>query len=322
MCSRVAIAIVVLVGTAAGCTGPNPAYTREPDANLEPADTGPRSPAEDAQRGDEAAPPLPFDGGSPMETAPPAPDADRDAAAPDDTDAPGGPGADGSPPAVDVAADLPPDGPPPPPAEGLLAHFAFEGGTSGTVGGETESATLRNGAAVVSGGAPTAEPNTTSIRLDGNNDYVDLPASAAPRAEAPKTIAVWFRNLSTSPRLRNMVALFHPTQDVGVQLGWEDDRVAWWRYGDENPIITSRTATTDQDWHHAAYTYDGSRHLVYLDGVEVGSSNVQMMPGLIEVARLGTYDGSDEMFEGQLDELRIYDRPLLAAEIARLAQRF
>ena len=95
--------------------------------------------------------------------------------------------------------------------------------------------------------------NPAALRLDGDDDYVEIQVRTLPRAEAPKTIAVWFRNSATSPRLRNMVALFNEPDDAGIHLGFDGGQLAAWRWGDFDPILIS-PGSPDGSWHHAAYT--------------------------------------------------------------------
>jgi RNA polymerase sigma-70 factor (ECF subfamily) len=87
----------------------------------------------------------------------------------------------------------------------------------------------------------------------------------------------------------------------------------------------------DGRWLHAAAVQraDG-RRLLYLDGVEVGSSNrskpVSLGGGTTPLTIGGAINGTDptlaeELFQGALDELLLYDRALTPAEINALAAR-
>ncbi|MGQ9574208.1 MAG: LamG-like jellyroll fold domain-containing protein [Thermoguttaceae bacterium] len=77
----------------------------------------------------------------------------------------------------------------------------------------------------------------------------------------------------------------------------------------------------DGAWHHCAATFDGRFMRVYLDGRQVGSVE---RPGRIAAhgtapGCIGSLDGG-ECFQGAIDDLRIYQDPLTAQEIARLYQ--
>ena len=73
-------------------------------------------------------------------------------------------------------------------------------------------------------------------------------------------------------------------------------------------------------WTHVAATFDNRAMVLYIDGKQVGRL---VRPGLIRPSRsdlnFGTYGGTRARFRGLLDEVRLYDRPLTAAEVAKLA---
>jgi hypothetical protein len=114
-----------------------------------------------------------------------------------------------------------------------------------------------------------------------------------------------------------MVALFNDTTDVGIQLGFDQGRLAAWYYGLPTPLLNAG-AKVDGNWHHAAYTFDGKTHRLYYDGKL--ASSVDSMPGAgaMNRTRLGTYQVPDEMFAGTIDDVRIYSRPLSDAEVMAL----
>lgn len=80
----------------------------------------------------------------------------------------------------------------------------------------------------------------------------------------------------------------------------------------------------DGEWHHVAGTYDGSLVRLYVDGVEVGSGTpappiAYGLPSSDDFY-IGNYRGScDRPFTGEIDDVRIWPRPLQANELASLA---
>jgi len=73
----------------------------------------------------------------------------------------------------------------------------------------------------------------------------------------------------------------------------------------------------DKTWHHVGGTWDGKTIRIYLDGKEVGE-----MPCKGKLSKgsgdlfIGCRGGSGRWTEGFLDEIKIYNRPLLEEEIA------
>ena len=93
-------------------------------------------------------------------------------------------------------------------------------------------------------------------------------------------------------------------------------------YGDWVAGLVSTVAIGLGEWHHVASTYDGQKIRQYLDGAPVDSVafNYTMVadtrPLLIGADTPGTF----EVFNGKMDDVRIYDRALSAAEIATLGE--
>ncbi len=85
------------------------------------------------------------------------------------------------------------------------------------------------------------------------------------------------------------------------------------------PIELARVL--DGTWHHCAATFDGQTMRVYLDGREIGS---MAKPGRIapeaDIPAFLASCGDREHFQGAIDDVRIYDRGLSAADIGRLYQ--
>jgi hypothetical protein len=290
-------AIAVL---SAACTSPNPRYVAPPPARTADA-------AAEAARADAG----PADADPTRADAPPDDLAAGDAADPPAPDAPGAP--DGP---AESALD-------PTPTAGLVAHWPLDEGEGASVAdatGNQNDGMLVNGPTWLVAAAPTVRPNPTALRLDGADDYVDLAVRTLPRAEANKTIGVWFRNSAQTPRLRNLVSLFNEADTTGIHLGFDADKVAAWRWGDFDPVVVSLDPP-DGGWHHLAYTWDGTTHRLYLDGALVGSTVATVRAGPVDTARFGTWRLPQEVFGGDLDEVRVYDRVLLPTEISALASR-
>jgi hypothetical protein len=93
-----------------------------------------------------------------------------------------------------------------------------------------------------------------------------------------------------------------------------------WRWGRETGDIVGPPFPR-LGWHHLVYTWDGQTHRLYLNGSLAGEFGTGQS-GVVANAVLGCYDPDDinEMYDGDIDELRLYDRVIDAAEIARLGQ--
>jgi hypothetical protein len=106
----------------------------------------------------------------------------------------------------------------------------------------------------------------------------------------------------------------------------EYDYVTKWV--DEGIRLRTQKAITLNQWHHVALTYTGSRWAsgvkIYIDGedqkLDIFLDDVNSQGAVKrEPLRIGAGGGPDNRFHGSLDEVRIYNRALSAAEAGMLA---
>jgi hypothetical protein len=86
--------------------------------------------------------------------------------------------------------------------------------------------------------------------------------------------------------------------------------------GGVEQYVAGPSALPVNAWSHLAATYDGSMLRLYVNGTEVAS---QSATGTIatssQALRIGGTSVWKEYFVGQIDEVRIYNRPLTRTEI-------
>jgi hypothetical protein len=95
------------------------------------------------------------------------------------------------------------------------------------------------------------------------------------------------------------------------------------RAGAADRAVRATLALPLDTWTHIAVTYDGAMQRIYVNGVEAGS---RAQTGPIAVGngalRIGGNNAfTDEFFSGVIDEVRIFNRALTAAEIRADMQR-
>ncbi len=219
-------------------------------------------------------------------------------------------------------------------AEGLVAYWQFDDNQNDSLARDS-SLIGANDASLVNGAAFSASipPAMTrfdpgSLGLDGSNDRATLLDSPALNLATSFSLAVWVKRLTTGS--------YHAIYDSGEQSN------EWWVFiagatsggaNDNRPgfgergiaEVYSTAAIVDTSWHHIAVVKNGnaaSNLTFYLDGVasgtsSVGSATLPSGPKMIGALQDGSILAH---FNGNLDELRIYNRALNAAEVLRLAQ--
>ena len=118
-----------------------------------------------------------------------------------------------------------------------------------------------------------------AIKLDGDGDYVDCGNSNMFDITQQITLAVWVQpdpQFAYPPVWAGIIIKGGPNLDTfgfyydvrgGGQLGFKTT-------GTSPPWIPiGAPALFDDDWHHVAAVYDGTRKIVYLDGQEIGGGD-------------------------------------------------
>jgi hypothetical protein len=325
VCIRIAGLAGLVAALALGCTRPNTAF-RSPV--LAP-DSGAGGPGD--ARIDRAPDTLiATDAGSDATIIPP--DADPvDVSPPPDAAPDASPSPDLAPDVLPPPPDLPPDLPPDTaPAvnldDRLRAHWQFNEAMGTTrivdrIGNNT--GTLQNGASLVPSGIPNAGVGNRAARFQGNDDHMSISIQSLPTLQVAKSIALWINPDTLSHTgMRTILALATGDDTSGIQIGTDLGRPAIWRWGTSSGTAPVKYNGNWIDrWYHMVYTYDTQRHALYVDGVLVGSAMNLPVSGPIGNAVVGCYDPDQltwEMYEGLVDDVRIYDKVLSQVEIARL----
>ena len=197
---------------------------------------------------------------------------------------------------------------------GLVAAYGFEEG-SGTVAADSSPA--GNGGTLSGPTRSTAGRYGGALSFDGSNDMVTVADSSSLDLATGMTLEAWVRPSVTSGEWRTVVIKEQPAALVYALYSGE---------GNARPSVhafTSREYDTRgsstlalNTWSHLAATYDGATLRVYVNGAQVSS---RALTGAMRVSsgalRIGGNAIWGEYFKGLIDEVRIYNRALTAAEI-------
>ena len=210
---------------------------------------------------------------------------------------------------------------------GLLALYHFNQGylnsdnstvtTAADASGNNYTATLNNFALTgissnwVGGNAIGNCPSPASaLHFDGTNDYVEGTNASLPLGNSPRTVEAWFRTSSAA----NASIVNYGTDVTNQRFGIIIISGVLYIVGENNDFTTSSPVVTDGVWHHAAVSFDGTTIQTYLDGVSVGSA-AKTYNTTGTTFRIGLRMGGGELFTGNIDEVRIWNRALCQSEI-------
>jgi|APSaa5957512535_1039671.scaffolds.fasta_scaffold33719_3 hypothetical protein len=100
------------------------------------------------------------------------------------------------------------------------------------------------------------------------------------------------------------------------QIGFNGTTFRYGINGGGGGILYNASAVTANQWYHVALTFDGTTYLGYLDNTQYTGS-VGTRTGTITNHYLGTYSGSTEILDGEIQYAAIYDRTLSQSEISQ-----
>jgi hypothetical protein len=198
-------------------------------------------------------------------------------------------------------------------APGLVAAYGLEEG-AGLVAADGSG----NGrAGTLAGGASwTAGRFGNGLTLDGVSGRVDLPALGT-FYDAGFTLEAWVKP-RTSGGDQAVLGTW-VSADGGGPMIWIDHVVGRYRLtfnkGAVADYLDSGRSPTPGQWQHLAATYDGTTARFYVDGVEVAARTFGGNAGDSNTWRIGAYGAPAGFFDGAVDEIRVYDRALTAAEV-------
>jgi hypothetical protein len=193
---------------------------------------------------------------------------------------------------------------------GLHAWWPGDADTlSGTTAADIwggQNGTLMNGATVATGQVNEA------FKLDGVSAYVGLPDVIG---SSPFTVCLWFEKLGPGTGLHQILyssgaSGVHPGSfglilDSQTVLKTSHEYVAWDAVG---PAVATGV------WYFAAATYDGTTVSLYVNATLQGAKVIAPYTGG-GADRIGTDGAGDHHFNGLIDEVVVFDRPLMPSEI-------
>ncbi|MFC2144565.1 kelch repeat-containing protein [Acidobacteriota bacterium] len=178
-------------------------------------------------------------------------------------------------------------------------------------------ATLNNGATY----APGLDGSAFSFDgtgVGGFGNYVDAPGTGIDNLEE-LTVSAWVQLNSLPPRIQRFITV-EPPGSGRVVLGVDGTGpfptyFVSMRIGGLDHVVQVDDVLQTGCFHHVAVTYDGVVMRAFLNGIEVGNASAVGILG--NGTSTGVWFSSpDEPLDGLIDDVKIFDRAVDAAEIA------
>ena len=143
------------------------------------------------------------------------------------------------------------------------------------------------------------------------------------------TLSAWINAATwTGGQTHSMVGLYTnaTTGGAGLQFGTRTGTGAFdvWYWGGTVLISstggTGITSLTNNTWYHLAYTYTGTTHTMYINGLQTNTSTTTQLAGTDTTVYINGFPtgGTSETGLLTVDDIRVYNRVLSANEIATI----
>ena len=160
-----------------------------------------------------------------------------------------------------------------------------------------------------------------ALTFDGGSTHVDVSSSASLGITGNITMSAWIK--TNSPTADQIIASRWggggTSNSYALQLAGSLGQIQFFLGGPGT--LTSSAATVDTHWHFITATYDGANERLYEDGAQIGS---QAASGPNQNGGQDLHIGYEpagfggQYFSGTIDDVRIYNRALSAAEVKQL----
>jgi fibronectin type 3 domain-containing protein len=204
---------------------------------------------------------------------------------------------------------------PAPAPSGLVASYGFDeasGGSAVDGSGNGNTGTISGATRTTSG------KNAGALSFDGTNDLVTVPDAAALDLTGGMTLEAWvnpnrisgsWRTVLLKEQPGGMSYALYAAGSGGLPGGYIVSG------GDEFSALGPSTLPLNA-WTHLAATYDGSTLRTYVNGTQVAvEPHSGAMAPSTGALKIGGNNVWPEWFRGLIDDVRVYDRALTAAEI-------
>lgn len=224
------------------------------------------------------------------------------------------------------------------PVPNMVAYWAVDGDTGGMAsdlsgnnnngtysGGITTSTTVPNGTTTIPAG------NTTSFNLvQASNQYINVPDSASLSVTGSFTLAAWVRTTLDSTLQQGIIEKYDTGNGYSLRIGANEHYgFSVFNGATQKNITTAGTAVPFRgadinQWNHVAGVYQQGvvpNMQIFKNGnpdatTSANSGQEPVAPPTNGTANLQIgKDYGSNAFQGQIDEVRIYNRALSQAEV-------
>ncbi|MGA1847951.1 MAG: LamG-like jellyroll fold domain-containing protein [Thermoplasmatota archaeon] len=211
--------------------------------------------------------------------------------------------------------------------DGPVAHWRFEESSWSGVSGEVRDSSGSNHGTLRGSGAPVSDGKIGKAASFSGSGFVDVGSNADVDITGNLSISAWIKTSSSATYLA-ILDKHHHVSDLpqgknerGYSFYLTDGKIRLTIYSLEGGQRSAMgfTDLRDGKWHHVAGIWDQKTIRVYSDG-KLGELNnwtrkLTSSPAIVAIGKRSEGWGGYMNFNGRIDELKLYDRPLSYDEV-------
>jgi hypothetical protein len=198
-------------------------------------------------------------------------------------------------------------------ANGLVGHWTFDGPDVTTTvadrSGQGNNGYFVNGA---TSSAKTIGRLGQALSFDGSDDRVSFPP---PTLDTSNSGAVW---VYVQENPLDAVLIGQDSSGTGQYLLYVDATDVYYSAGIGVFANVAHGGVPSGEWTHLAVSRNETSVTFYKNGVSLGSDTLSSDNNVNAIGSLGGYGGGTFGFQGRLDDVRVYNRVITAAEAKQL----
>ncbi|MFT4755666.1 MAG: gliding motility-associated-like protein, partial [Vicingaceae bacterium] len=152
-----------------------------------------------------------------------------------------------------------------------------------------------------------------ALYFDGSNDnYIQALDAGFPAGNTPRTMEAWVKTNSTAFQSVMEYGNVTPNQRSALLVSTSGKLL----FVGQNNDFTGSATVNDNKWHHVAVTFDSDSLRLYVDG-QADGVNQMTLNTTLNFLRIGMRGNNlSEQFNGEIDEVKIWNRALCADELS------
>ncbi|MFT6947668.1 MAG: hypothetical protein ACJARP_002095, partial [Vicingaceae bacterium] len=152
-----------------------------------------------------------------------------------------------------------------------------------------------------------------ALYFDGSNyDYIQASDAGFPAINTPRTMEAWVKTNSTASQSVMEYGNVTTNQRSALLVS----SLGKLLFVGQNNDFSGSATVNDNKWHHVAVTFDSDSLRLYVDG-QADGVNQMTLNTTLNFLRIGMRGNSlSEQFNGEIDEVKIWNRALCADELS------